>query len=247
MATTHAKTAEPPSRSPSPPATAPAPPPLENGDRLNRVEFERRYDAMPELKKAELIEGIVYMGSPVSHERHGKPHFHMIGWLAQYWMATPGVEGGDNSSLRLDLDNMPQPDIFLYILPESGGTIRIREDGFVEGAPELIAEVASSSVSYDLHAKLQVYRRNGVREYIVWRVRDQAIDWFLLREGEYERNAVGADGLHRSEAFPGLWLDANALARGDRIAISQAVQRGLATPEHAEFVDRLKPAPRPGA
>ncbi len=28
-------------------------PPLENGDRLNRDEFEQRYEAMPSLKKAE--------------------------------------------------------------------------------------------------------------------------------------------------------------------------------------------------
>src|SRR5436309_8264079 len=153
-----------------PPPGGPASPPLENGDRLTRAEFERRYDAMPELKKAELIEGVVYMGSPVSHGGHRNPHFRHIGWLDRYATATPGVDGGDNSSLRLDLDNMPQPDAFLYILPERGGQARIADDGYLAGAPELIAEVASSSVSYDLHQKLHAYRRNGVREYLVWRV-----------------------------------------------------------------------------
>src|SRR3954453_7071257 len=152
-----------------PPAAAPIPP-LQNGDRLTRPEFERRYDAMPGLKKAELIEGIVYMGSPVSHEGHGKPHLWLIGWLTRYLTATPGVDGGDNSSLRLDPDNMPQPDVCLYILHAAGGVIRISEDDYIEGAPELVAEVSSSSVSYDLHEKLRVYRRNGVREYLVWRV-----------------------------------------------------------------------------
>src|SRR3954454_9356608 len=141
---------------------------LENGDHLTRAEFERRYDAMPHLKKAELIEGVVYMPSPVRYKHHSRPHFDLIGWLAQYRAATPGVEGGDNGSIRLDLDNMPQPDAFLMVLPECGGQARISDDDYVEGAPELVAEVASSSVSFDLHQKLQVYRRSGVREYAVW-------------------------------------------------------------------------------
>jgi Uma2 family endonuclease len=194
---------------------------------------------MPGLKKAELIEGIVYMGSPVSHERHGKPHFRLIGWLDRYATSTPGVDGGDNSSLRLDLDNMPQPDAFLYILPALGGSIRLSEDDYVEGAPELIAEVASSSVSYDLHDKLRVYRRNGVREYVVWRVRDQAIDWFVLHEGTYER-LPRVEGVYRSETFPGLWLAVTALIRGDRQTVAQAVNQGLAAPEHAAFVASLQ-------
>jgi Uma2 family endonuclease len=214
-------------------------PALENGDRLTREEFERRYDAMPDLKKAELIEGIVYMGSPVNHERHGKPHFRLIGWLDRYVTATPGVDGGDNSSLRLDLDNMPQPDALLYILPASGGRVRIPADEYMEGAPELIAEVASSSVSYDLHDKLQVYRRNGVNEYLVWRILDRAIDWFVLRGGAYERLSP-EEGICRSATFPGLWLDAAALIRGDRAAVAQALERGLATPEHEAFAAGLR-------
>src|SRR5438067_6966374 len=148
-----------------------APPPLESGDRLTRAEFERRYDAMPGLKKAELIEGVVHMPSPVTFRKHARPHLYLNGWLLHYLAATPGVDGGDNASLRLDLDNEPQPDGFLMILPSHGGQARIDEDDYVAGGPELVAEVASSSASYDLHAKLHVYRRNGVREYVVWRVR----------------------------------------------------------------------------
>src|SRR6516164_2779902 len=78
-------------------------PPLESGDRLSRAEFERRYDAMPELKRAELIEGEVYVSSPVRVRRHGKPHILLGGWLATYFADTPGLEAGDNSSIRLDL------------------------------------------------------------------------------------------------------------------------------------------------
>jgi len=159
-------------------------PALENGDRLTRAEFERRYDAMPHLKKAELIEGVVYVPSPVRHRQHGSPHAHLIGWLFQYAANTPGVEIGDNSSVRLDLDNEPQPDALLFIDPACGGQVRISTDGIIEGAPELVAEVASSSVSYDLHAKLHVYRRSGVLEYMVWRVLEREIDWFVLRAGQ---------------------------------------------------------------
>jgi Uma2 family endonuclease len=214
---------------------------LENGDRLTRVEFERRYDAMPKLKKAELIEGVVYLPSPVRHRQHGAPHAHLIGWLGQYAANMPGVEVGDNSSVRLDLDNEPQPDALLLIDPARGGQTHISDDGIIEGAPELVAEVASSSVSYDLHAKLHVYRRNGVREYIVWRVLERQIDWFVLRAGQYERFLVDAQGLLRSEIFPGLWLDPAALVRGDLRTVLTIVQHGLASPEHGAFVTRLHP------
>jgi Uma2 family endonuclease len=217
-------------------------PPLENGDRLTRDEFERRYDAMPDLKKAELIEGIVYMGSPVSYRRHSRPHYKVIAWLGYYEEATPGIEGGDNGSIRLDPDNMPQPDVFLMILPEFGGQARISDDDYIEGSPELVVEVASSSVSYDLHAKLEVYRRNGAKEYLVWRVRDRAFDWFVLRDGRYDRIEPSPDGSIRSEVFPGLWLDPAALIRGDLAAVHQAVRLGLETPEHAAFVGRLRAA-----
>jgi len=220
--------------------------PLENGDKLTRAEFERRYEAMPHLKKAELIEGVVYVPSPVRHRYHGHPHTHLIGWLVHYEAATPGVEASDNCSVRLDLDNEPQPDVLLFIDPACGGQALIDADGYIEGAPELVAEVASSSASYDLHAKLRVYRRNGVREYIVWRVLEQEIDWFVLRVGQYERLALDAEGLLRSEVFPGLWLDPTALLQGDLATVFAVVQRGLASPEHAAFATRLRP-PSPTA
>jgi Uma2 family endonuclease len=220
-------------------------PALENGDRLTRAEFERRYEAMPHLKKAELIEGVVYVPSPVRHRQHGAPHAHLIIWLGQYAANTPGVEVGDNSSVRLDLDNEPQPDALLLIDPACGGQVRISADGIIEGAPELVAEVASSSVSYDLHAKLHVYRRNGVREYMVWRVLEREIDWFVLRDGQYERLPVDAQVLLRSEVFPGLWLDSAALVRGDLATVLAIVQQGLASPEHAAFLSRLHPPAAP--
>jgi Uma2 family endonuclease len=215
-------------------------PPLEPGDRLSRVEFERRYEAMPGLKKAELIEGVVYMPSPVRYRGHGRPHAQIITWFGIYESATPGVETADNSTARLDLDNEPQPDAMLLIDPARGGQTRISDDDYVQSAPELVAEIASSSASFDLNAKLHVYRRNGVCEYIVWRVMDRAIDWFALREGQYRRIEPATDGLLHSEVFPGLWLDADAMIRGDLPAVLAAVGQGTASPEHAAFVDRLK-------
>jgi len=178
------------------------------------------------------------MPSPVSDNDHGAPHADFVGWLAHYRAYTDGVRAGDNSTLRLDLDNEPQPDGYLRILPEYGGQART-VDGYVEGAPEFVAEIAASSASYDLHDKLNAYRRNGVQEYVVWRVWDKAIDWFVLRGGRYDRLQPTDAGRYQSEVFPGLWLDAPALLRGDLARVLQVLQEGLATAEHAAFVVQL--------
>jgi Uma2 family endonuclease len=228
-----------PSQSASPEAAAVVRevPPLENGDQLTRPEFERRYEAMPHLKKAELIEGVVYVPSPVRYEGHGRQHSALNGWLVVYSASTPGVAVGDNTTVRLDLDNEPQPDVLLRLT--NGGQSRVAADGFIEGPPELVAEVASSSVAYDLHQKLEVYRRHGVREYIVWRTVDNEIDWFVLRDGRYERFSPSDSGVYKSESFPGLWLDAAAMLQGDLAGVLRALGDGIASREHAEFVQRL--------
>ncbi len=226
----------------------PSLPPLENGDRLTRAEFERRYDAMPGLKKAELIEGVVYMPSPVRLRRHGEPHGLTMGWLTVYRAGTPGVISADNASARLDEDNEPQPDALLMIDPERGGRARISDDDYVEGAPELVVEVGSSTVGIDLNLKLHVYRRSGVREYVVWRVQDRKIDWFVLRDGEFILLDPDEKGHYRSTTFPGLWLDATALVAGDMAKVLDVVRQGLAAPEHAKFVSDLaarSSSPRP--
>jgi len=222
-------------------------PPLENGDRLTRDEFMRRYEAMPDLKKAELIEGVVHVPSPVRHRYHGRQHHHLLTWLGLYEAGTPGLEGGDNSTVCLDLGNVPQPDCVFFIQPEYGGQVKINAEGYIEGAPDLVAEVAASSVSYDLYDKLGAYRRNGVREYIVWRVLDRQIDWFVLRGDRYEPLAPAPDGTLRSTVFPGLWLDTAALLRGDLNAVLAVVQQGLNSTEHVDFAaglqrSRIEPA-----
>lgn len=212
-------------------------PELQFGDRLTRQEFERRYDAMPRLKKAELVEGMVYIPSPVSL-KHSKPHAWFLVWLGVYQAATPGVECADNSSVRLDMDNEPQPDALMRILPERGGRSRT-EDGYVAGPPELVVEVAASSASYDLHDKLNAYRRNGVREYLVHRVEERAVDWFALREGRYERLPEPEAGILQSQVFPGLRLNVAAFLRGDVAGVLSELQKAIGSEEHKAFVARL--------
>lgn len=222
------------------PARRPAP--LQNGDRLTREEFERRFDATPGLKRAELIEGVVHMPPPVSHEFHSSPHADLMTFLGLYRAKTPHVDVGDNGSLRLDLDNEPQPDAYLMIDHERGGQARIDEEGYVTGAPELVCEIAASSASIDMHLKMSIYRRSGVREYIVWRTYDGEIDYFALRAGEYVPIAPAEDKLLKSEIFPGLWLDRQAMLKRDMGAVTSALERGIASSEHADFVARLAQA-----
>jgi len=221
------------------PPTPPFIPPLRHGDRLTRDEFERRYSAVPENIKAELLDGVVYMATPVTND-HCAPHFDLITWLGLYRIAKPGVVGGDNGTILLDLATEPQPDGLLRILESHGGNARVNARHFIEGSPELAAEVAVSSVSIDLNVKLPLYQRNGVREYVLWRVPDEAIDWFVLRGDHYERLPLGADGVYRSEVLPGLWLAPLALIRGNLAVVKQVADQGLASPEHADFVRRLR-------
>ncbi|MBD2519547.1 Uma2 family endonuclease [Nostoc sp. FACHB-973] len=213
---------------------------LENGDKLTRYEFERRYNAMPNLKKAELIEGIVYiMPAALRFRSHGQPHAWIVGWLGTYEAARPGVALGVEPTVRLDLDNEPQPDAVLLINPEAGGQARLSEDDYIEGAPELIVEIAASSVAIDLHAKKQAYRRNGVKEYIVWQVLDQKLSWFYLEQGEYLELATDRGGILRSRVFPGLWLAVAELLTGNMRSVLNFLQAGLQSPEHTAFVQKL--------
>jgi Uma2 family endonuclease len=213
-------------------------PPLENGDRLTRFQFEQRYHAMPHNnRKAELIEGVVYyMASPLRYDAHGLPHAMIMGWLWAYCAATRGVEVADNATLRLDMDNEPQPDALLRI---ENGQSQISDDDYIEGAPELIVEVAASSASYDLHDKLNTYCRNGVQEYIVWQIYNNELKWFSLKEGEYVSLLPDEAGIIRSQIFPGLHLAVYALLARDKMSVMTTVQKGVKTQEHETFVKRL--------
>lgn len=212
--------------------------PLENGDRLTRCEFERRYTARPDIRKAELIEGVVHMPSPVRARGHAGPVGVMTTWLVTYSASTPGVSVLVDATVRLDRDNEPQPDVLLRMDSEAGGQSRLSADDYVEGPPELIVEVAASSAAYDLHDKLRVYRRNGVLEYVVWRVYDRAVDWFVLADDEYRPLVPDAHGVLHSPNFPGLRLAVDTLLAGDVTGVLSALQAGLGTLEHAAFAAR---------
>jgi Uma2 family endonuclease len=171
---------------PAPPRTREKIPELQNGDHLCASEFLRRFEAMPDLKKAELIEGVVFiMPSPVRVDQHGEPDSLVQTWLGNYAIATPGVKPAVNSTVRLGPDDVPQPDGLLRLVPERGGRARIDAKGYLEGAPDLAVEIAASSASLDARKKLVSYRRAGVREYLLWRTGDGAVDWWVLEEDEY--------------------------------------------------------------
>lgn len=214
-------------------------PPLENGDRLTREEFHRRYEAMPENVKAELIKGVVYMSSPVRVKKHGKPHARIMGFLSYYQFSTQGVDLLDNVTYVVNGKYEPQPDAVLRIEENHGGKSWINDRDYLEGAPELVVEIASSSSSYDLHDKLEIYEQKGVQEYIVWRVLDKQIDWFGLENGKYKKFTADKQGIIESKIFPGLRLNLEAMLKDDLQKVLADLQKGLKSKEYERFVEQL--------
>jgi Uma2 family endonuclease len=212
-------------------------PPLEAGQSLDRATFHERYEAMPPETRAELVGGVVYMPSPL-RESHGWYDSLVTTCLVLYCRATPGVVAPSNASVLLDDLGEPQPDVLLRILPECGGQSR-DEGGYIGGAPELVVEVAGSSRKIDLGPKFEDYRRAGVREYVVVAIDPGEVLWFVRRGDRLEPLAPGPDGVFRSEAFPGLWLDPAALFADDMDGLIATLDRGLATAGHADFAAAL--------
>jgi len=220
--------------------TRAAVPPLVEGDRLNQPEFHRRYEAMRSGTRAELIEGVVYMPSPVGIE-HGESTIDVGTWLRLYVLQSPGVQALNGTTAILGRKSEPQPDLLLRILPEYGGQSGNKRR-FVRGAPELVVEVAKATRYIDLGPKLNDYERAGVKEYIVRAIDPDEVLWYVLRRRRLVKVPVGAGGLYRSEVFPGLWLDPQALLADDLAGMLAALDKGLATPEHAAFVAKLAKA-----
>ena len=229
-------------------------PPLRDGDRMDADEFMRRYEADVSVARAELIGGVVHINArcnpdaplggnmpPISNGFHGVPQHRVAGWLYNYEVSTPGVEGSAPTTVQTaSSTERPEPDVLLRILSECGGATTRNADDYLVGSPELIVEVSRSSASYDLGAKRDVYEKNGVKEYLVWRTEDAEIEWFALRRKKYAALQPHADGTLRSEVFPGLWLDVPALLAGDLAKVLATLQQGVASPEHATFVAKLQ-------
>jgi Uma2 family endonuclease len=203
------------------PTTTPGLLPLESGDRLTREEFHRRYEAMPEGTRAELIEGIVFVASPVRRE-HGAHHANIVGWLSVYASMHPELDLQVETTVFLgDEENEIQPDALLR--RREGGTSVLRPDGYIQGPPEFVAEIAASSASYDLHDKFRVYERTGVAEYLVWQVYERQVRWFRLADGTYQEMKPNEGALLESVEFPGLRLHSAKLLEGDMAAVFEAL------------------------
>ncbi len=213
-------------------------PPLKDGDRLDAVEFLSRYEATPEGQKAELINGMVVMLPPTSTENHGQQDNLAQTWLGVYSASTPGTRPATNSTIKLGSSDVPQPDGLLRILPEFGGQTMV-EDRILHGPPELGFEVAASSASLDANQKKTAFRDAGMREYVLWRTLSAQLDWWKLEGGEFQPLEAGEDGILRSEVFPGLWLDGEAMLRQDSAKVLEVLNQGLASPQHAAFVEKL--------
>jgi Uma2 family endonuclease len=214
---------------------------LANGDRMKQPEFHRRYQAYPDGTKFELVGGTVYMTSPLRWP-HGNYHLKLGLALELYASATPGVEAGDNATSILGEESEPQPDLALRLLPEYGGQSRENAERYIEGAPELLAEIAYSTRSLDLNQKRQDYENAGVMEYLVLCIEEQELHWFHFPSGKAIR--PNRQGISCSKVFPGLWIDAQALLARNSARVAAVIQQGLASPQHATFVKRLERAYR---
>jgi Uma2 family endonuclease len=209
---------------------------LHSGDHMSREEFHRIYEKMPDHIKAELVGGVVYVASPL-RVRHGTSQPALTTALFMYAVNTPGVEAGDNTTVLLGPEGEFQPDLYLRILPDFGGQSKTSVQDYVEGAPELVIELSHSTRSLDMNSKKEEYARHGVREYVVWTLTDNLFHWFDLPADQ--ETPASADGVLRLKTFPGLWIDAAALSAKDYKKFVATFQQGLATPEHAAFVERL--------
>jgi hypothetical protein len=216
---------------------------LQNGDSLGATEFLRRYEAMPDIKKAELVAGVVYVQTPVRITLHGEPDSLIQTWLGIYAAFTPGVRGATNATACLSSEDVPQPDGLLRILPENGGRTKVDPQGYLQGAPELVVEISANGASLDLHKKFTAYRLAGACEYLVWRTEDSVVDWWMLKDDDYVPLAH-ENGIMKSQVFPGLWLDAAALFKSDGPGLLATLERGLASDEHTKFLESLEPKPQ---
>jgi len=213
---------------------------LVTGERMTVEEFLRCWEELPELKNAELIDGVVHVSSPVSHE-HGSADTLIHLWLAYYAQATPGCQAGNNSTWLM-LDSAPQPDAYLRILPSHGGQSRV-ERRYDVGAPELAVEICLTSTEVDFGPKRKLYQKAGVREYITIELFWKRMVWRVLDENAvYVAQTLPPDGIVRSHIFPGLWLDEAAFWAENGAKMRAGLNAGLASEEHQKFVARLAAA-----
>jgi hypothetical protein len=212
-------------------------PTLEPGERLTQPEFHRRYEAYLGDIKFELVGGIVHMSSPL-RARHSDYDDELGFVFGLYRRRTPGIRVLHNATTILGDESEPQPDLGLRILSEYGGQSNITGDDYILGAPELLAEIAYSTRSIDMHFKRVDYQFAGVQEYLVICVEEQELHWFDFKSRRPIRPT--AHGVFRSRVLPGLWIDGSALLGLRSKQVETVARQGLASKEHAAFVEELK-------
>lgn len=212
---------------------------LEQGEELTQPEFHRRYEMLPDLRKAELIDGTVFMESPTRYRAHSRPQADILHWLKTYSLATPGTIALGNVTLILDHRNELEPDGVLLVSPDHGGQCTVDSRDYLHGGPELVVEVSASTVARDYGRKLGVYLRHKVRELLIWRTGEGILDWFVLRGVDYELKQPDPNRTLRSEVFPGLWLDVESVLAGNLTAVLAQLQHGIDSDEHRAFADQL--------
>jgi Uma2 family endonuclease len=208
---------------------------LEPGERMGRDEFLARWEQMPNLKLAELIDGVVYLPSPVSPE-HSRKQYIINGWTFEYIGRTGFIEGLCEGTWLME-QSAPQPDVALRIKKEYGGQSEIQK--YPVGAPEFVAEVSRSSRSYDLGPKLDLYQRAGVREYLTALLEEQRIEWRVLQQGRFRLLQPDSAGIFRSEVFPGLWLDERAFWNNDLPGLLATLEQGLQSEAFLSFRENV--------
>ncbi len=169
----------------------------------------RRYERLPEVKRAELLEGTVCVHPPLiyslSHRRTLLTYL-----LVRYQMLHPETETVGNTTWLIDGENVAQPDSSYRV--KRGGSSWLDQEGFLRGVPEMVFEVTS-----DIHSRKDLYQRVRAQEFVHWRVEFEAIDFYRLDSGSgvFLKEQPDADGVWRSWVFPGLALDVDALFRND--------------------------------
>lgn len=222
---------------PTGPASSNGVPLLENGARMRQPEFHRRYCESSGKAKIELIGGVVFVASPLSWP-HALYHDELGYLLGTYCRATPGTELGHDATAILGEQSEPRPDLLLRVIAECGGRSQVNAQKYVSGPPELLAEIAYSSLSIDLNQKRIDYEQAGVLEYLVLSIEDEQLFWFHFPSG----NAITANrrGVSRSLVFPGLWIHVPGLFARDSERSQQVLQQGLNSPAHRAFVRQLE-------
>jgi Uma2 family endonuclease len=211
---------------------------LVTGERMTVEEFLHSWEEQPNLKNAELIDGVVHVASPVSRE-HGSIDTLIHWWLAHYAHATPGCDAGNNSTWLM-LDSAPQPDAHLRILPSHGG--QSGDDRlYCNGAPELAVEICLTT-EVDFGPKRKLYQRACVQEYITIELFRKRLVWHVLQNDVYFYQEYPPEGIFRSLVFPGLWLDVTAIWAEDGAKMLAALNAGLSSEDHQKFVERLAAA-----